>query len=1090
MRSSSVVSNSRRSAGGAGGSGALGGKNPPTLPPPIPPDESEVNAFSQQLFMRVATKRAYPEVEGWFRQQASKMNTNSTDIRDAIDEHEKKLIPKGFTSVSTNREKREAVMTMTRQLVDNVRACGEREERIGNAWLHAFNSAGRAFLENLEKTEEELLRRRREAEQWSLHGERERVMEKMDRFRTKQAALLIRMKEDEAAMNYNQKRELDRLRIAFESCLEEVRDVVAWHVLQQSRGVKGRVSAMHRQKLLSILGEPPPSPSSPRSTGDDVSTDGSEQTNPEDIACVREEHRLRRLLGDTLQQKKQKAATRQRQRDETIRQLKIAMAARQREESLAIQMQLDHVPTPEQVVVPEEQPLPSTRSPFSSSTSSNSNTSKLDGPAAAPAEMTSVSIFASSGALNEAPPLPALMPANCSLPADRSLQALHALAIQESSPSSPGSGHIHHHPGGRGGHYKANHAAGVGTSHGSSGLMHNSASGLSGGRLPQISGKRSSAPRRTASSSQRQPSAASFPSSTVLPPATKASGAKKKLPTTVASPATSSEQQQQQQPIQSSSGSCMTEDGTNSLPDGAETLRPLKLDATRMEVSMGVASPALTEEQQLLQQGSAGEVMPPLEKKVSIQKAMKTPKEGNTSSLGESGRTPDLSAIERSASERTASKVVMRTPREQQQQQQPSPRSSRSAGVGAASSSGKPGGVVAVIGGGSPLHKPSARHPVARINSPREPPVITPPTSGGPGGARIPTEHLNQLLFSLRQEGAETRRTLEQSTRLSSAMLTRLQQLKSTTDLLLLENVRLERDRAALRLEVQQHGIQGQTAAAAAAGASIEEAEQMKNDFDCAMLREEQQDVVEDLQELLVIKQAELKSIQRESEEVAQGVADHDLLLTRVQTYWRSSALELRRACQEGSPLLQRPTKVYHHSPDSQLQVPPSSSNVSSPNGQELPSRTSFSSRGGSEEVSVGDYGDRSSTAESVPNHHHPHNIKNLATARPSEVNWDGVIGMMSGSVGIDGSPGAAAAAALLPHPPSPLQPGISGLVSRDSGGSLRGGRGADDDYDGDAMPSPRELQAYSEGITPIHRLQLYQMDEIAEFLHSVFEAP
>ncbi|CCW69098.1 unnamed protein product [Phytomonas sp. Hart1] len=101
---------------------------------------------------------------------------------------------------------------------------------------------------------EGLEERRRRAEAWTMNGERERVLGEIAQFQKKRD----RLAEDTAV---SQEKEMERreeglrqLKKGFESCLEEVRDVIGWYALQPKCG--SEASGQRIQQLREILGEP------------------------------------------------------------------------------------------------------------------------------------------------------------------------------------------------------------------------------------------------------------------------------------------------------------------------------------------------------------------------------------------------------------------------------------------------------------------------------------------------------------------------------------------------------------------------------------------------------------------------------------------------------------------------------------------------------------------------------------------------------------------------------------------------------------------------------------------------------------------
>lgn len=279
----SSVSSRRGSRGGGGASPGgfstsyLHFMNPakaPRLPSPIPIDESEVDALSQQLFMRTATVRAYPTVENWFRTHAVQLDNEAMEKNALADIREKVEIPDAFHQIRTMREEQRQGKEKMMQQFEEVYQCAAYQESVGNAFLQSFARYGKHYLSQLEGIEQTLRQRRREAEEWTVRGERERVQEKMRRFKEKFAQLRVRMEEDASRLQRSSAIEMGRMRLAFEDCLAEIRDVVSWYVLQHSRGANPpahqshnmsssnpnapRVRKTKRAQMLAILGDDNP----------------------------------------------------------------------------------------------------------------------------------------------------------------------------------------------------------------------------------------------------------------------------------------------------------------------------------------------------------------------------------------------------------------------------------------------------------------------------------------------------------------------------------------------------------------------------------------------------------------------------------------------------------------------------------------------------------------------------------------------------------------------------------------------------------------------------------------------------------------
>lgn len=269
------------SSGGGGNAGGfltsyLHFMNPakaPRLPSPIPIDESEVDAFSQQLFMRTAAVRAYPTVENWFRQHAVLLEQEALGKNALVDTREKVEIPDAFQRIRTLREDQRVGKEKMMNQFEEVYHCAGFQEQVGNACLQSFARYGKHYLSQLEAIEQTLKQRRTDAEEWTVRGERERVEERMKRFTEKFVRLRVRMEDDVRRLQRSSALEMGRLRLAFEDCLAEIRDVVSWYVLQHSRGTKfhltsdnsnnghtpqQRFGKTKRAQMLSILGEDNP----------------------------------------------------------------------------------------------------------------------------------------------------------------------------------------------------------------------------------------------------------------------------------------------------------------------------------------------------------------------------------------------------------------------------------------------------------------------------------------------------------------------------------------------------------------------------------------------------------------------------------------------------------------------------------------------------------------------------------------------------------------------------------------------------------------------------------------------------------------
>eukprot|EP00796_Vickermania_ingenoplastis_P011886 gene11886-8171_t len=1341
------------------GNGSKGGpKGPPTLPPPPPPDESEVDALGQQLFMRTATTRAYPFVEGWFRDKAADLSERAEAALSTLTGLEAKEVPNSFRVIQKVRDKRRDSKETMRGKLERAYECGAYQERRGNLWLQAFARQGRRYLEELEEVEKELLQRRFQAEEWTVRGERERVLTRMLRFKEKYEHLQARMEEDVANLEREKTREEARMKLALESCLEEIRDVVSWHVLQQSRGAQGRISAARRQQLLSILGDNPGvmrkknqrmiesgsgysssgtnphQPTRPASLGcaaageatnslqekdnvrqsiteesgkddsdswgegvsdADMDTASSIELGPlfapteEDQLCREEARRLARMLQRRKEShKKQRDAVERRRRKE-VEALKNKFKMVAQEEARIVKGNNASSSTAAQEVPSVLVPVVGSNSPDPLEFVGNAPPSRsAEDLGSDVTDMSASDYFQQDGVRLSTP--------------TRRISWVGKIFTEETATSPHGSPKMEkssrslHSPSGkrspaqRGFSAKSGHSRKSTASGGrSANTPHDQPSSNSSGHPASVSrrpppsttphGPGSDSRRRQhlspATSLQDAANNGSTSSRSYVPGASTSAGALAaaatghhyKLPPTRARelarleklavpvpPALVGPQPNalpgtpgripglalrkgrpspRHHPGATNSGGTTPHTSPTTLPTihhpaggggGAlhtsipppgdarsGTLRPSQQSAIAKVASslstnstsqqqQGSAAPAPPSSSGGSQRGrdlqhtpfldgppaaistasghrqpgtglgatvaaAAAPPPPPAAPKLPSRSSPAAPPTAPPSSRGGLSSaamtpvattatgvspftvarptahvTPQGSGRSQSGSAPLGGEVSMslratELPRGGDEAVPAGDEGVEEKGDTAASHSGScAAGKEAELGGeeeggqqaeegdvatdASDVEKDTARSlapsqpsmsrskppipdqepssALAPLKSRTEkrgyvngklfrlrrvvPEIVMPPASGGPNGALIPTEHFNQLVFAISQETEEMRCMVERTTSVSTALLTRLQQLKATCDQLLVQNVRLERDKEALREELRQQAEQRIAVKDAAAFC------RMRDEFDCAILREEQQDAVEDLAELLRLKQAELAHTKTQIEHVSSKIKDHDELLMRVQAYWRSNANFIRRCCGEitsSNPLRRRPAGGAHQGGHS---------------SRDLHSSRSFNGSTSGHSSVLGRHPGVSSNSGRATKTPEPY----LETARPAgKEQGDLEHSVKSSSRSGKSSPmeraldmhqlhlqrqadGASAGVFRT----SPRRPGESHELN--SGRVEQAKKENEDSTEASISlhASPREMEEYSEGVTPIYMLQLRQMDEIAEFIHSVFE--
>lgn len=395
-------------------------------------------------------------------------------------------------------------------------------------------------------------------------------------------------------------------------------------------------------------------------------------------------------------------------------------------------------------------------------------------------------------------------------------------------------------------------------------------------------------------------------------------------------------------------------------------------------------------------------------------------------------------------------------------------------------------------GGGRPTRSRVRPRPPPRVPSPILPPTCTggDDSSGGVEGSHISTELVQQLVFSISEETADLVQLLSRATERSRLLLERLSSLQTTADGLLVDNVRLRHDKEALRVEMQQtlsrHRRLKDTA----------ERCQAQDRFDNALLRSEQETVVEDLREALALKKVELAHVKEQMEVVSTQIRGQDALLLRVQHFWREHAIAMRNQCQsshgseeeegeeegrrKGAPKDVADTALPHQEEKKDKTGEDDTcprTSTSPPPLQAHPSAEPATSS------STSLHSSRSSSS-----------CKKITDAAEGEGKGrpaDGRPPPLGGS-GAKKSRGETPYHPMTPHrltptssstPPSHVSSSSSWNSSASSASRLM--------IPGAFSNAMRkELDdEFSKDMTPIHVLRLRRMDEIAEFIYSVFEA-
>lgn len=219
----------------------------PTKPIPLTPEQEK-----ELLFLRVSASQGYPHVENWFRDAADDM-TGEADgpCTEKLLQIESKDIPDSYEKVSLLREQRHVGKETMLAKLQEIRSVHEREMAIGTVWLAGYTAHTRNYLEVLASMEAALLDRRMKASKW-LHGEREVTLAQIARYEEKRRLLAKRVEAETTKIVTERIKESSRLCMAFESCLEEVRDVVGWYVQQPHGGEQ--MASVRRRQILEILG--------------------------------------------------------------------------------------------------------------------------------------------------------------------------------------------------------------------------------------------------------------------------------------------------------------------------------------------------------------------------------------------------------------------------------------------------------------------------------------------------------------------------------------------------------------------------------------------------------------------------------------------------------------------------------------------------------------------------------------------------------------------------------------------------------------------------------------------------------------------
>ncbi|CCW61310.1 unnamed protein product [Phytomonas sp. EM1] len=206
-------------------------------------------------FLKVARTRAYPYVRDWFERTIEDMEAKThTEFDDALTALQCIQIPESYEAVRDVRSVQEKVKSNHLAMIARVSSMIRWIRDATNIWLEQRAQLVNAHVAELKEMEKALIERRQRAEGWMLHGERERVMGEITRFQEKRRKLAESSVSSKAREMERRERGLNQLKKGFESCLEEVRDVIGWYALQPKCG--SQASNRRLQQLREILGEP------------------------------------------------------------------------------------------------------------------------------------------------------------------------------------------------------------------------------------------------------------------------------------------------------------------------------------------------------------------------------------------------------------------------------------------------------------------------------------------------------------------------------------------------------------------------------------------------------------------------------------------------------------------------------------------------------------------------------------------------------------------------------------------------------------------------------------------------------------------
>lgn len=1141
---------------------------PPQLPPPVPIDESEHDALSQQLFMRTATLRAYPHVENWFRQKSSELDAETRVQQRLAQDNDATGIPRAFDQVCKSRDTSRKSHECLKDRLEAAFVCASYQEQRGNGWLQHFARLGRAYLVDLQPLENELLRRRKKAEEWTVLGEREQVRQKIARFRAKYVQLQSRMEEDITYFRRREDREDHRLRLALESCLGNIRDVVSWHVLQQSRGVQGRVSAARRQQLLSMLGDNPiyrdrtrrnivrrhqqlaslttdcpsgflsiqtncaggsnsfeASTSSPakKAVVEEMPEELIEQQAKEEALIEEENERIRNtfclrpgamesediqrlqeeavvthsMLKECRKRRAQSVSSNEKRYQMEIHEVKLRGDAnrkiswqsyieqeKQKKEALKVAEAAASSPKKKggapssprhgargDPQIPESEEK---KGDFDSSSSSDSPSFwgddeqiqeqkerrrrqreaqrlELEQEEKKKRDEAARKVVVTEEALS---PSPSPIPSPSKLYRLTPIRKKKNSIVKPSGAASPSR------------HTQLDKVQG-GDPPPESPADHmpphfEEKAGASDGSKVQPKYKFKVPPPRSleAVENLRPPSVrASSSVSIAEEPLSRAGTGKERKP-----PSSSTSQPQRLPPSSSHrtrAGSRVTplpavapessfsEVALSAHNDSAAATRPGTQPPRVSELSGAAATPSLVDPSPAdtpkpatetafskvssADGGNAGgseEEQPKEDGKISP-----VPEDGAAESARMSVIEPlSVSSIHDGQQSSPEADTVLQSNGTHNSTFPPLlPPSSQAKEEDRRGDFSNP--EPSLKSKSSPNKAVAVVAKRGYVNGklfryrPAPPTVVMPPCSGGPNGASIPTQQFDQLVFALEQETQQVRRLLEDTTGKSIALLTRLQKLNSACDRYLLENVWLERTKESVKNELaQQEDRRVQVADAARSRKAQEE-------FDRAFFREEQKGAVEELQEVLRLKHAEYNRNEKEIKELQEKIEAHDALWMRVQAYWRQNAAFFRRVCTDET-----------HRASAQLAM------------------------------------------QKIGGEHH---VTRRGTVPPDAV--------LQGEIGSTDQGGSSNM--LEPRPlsqNSKERPTSRRTASREESPLLNLRSTSRDSsfvssssslvVDGATLPMPRDMEEFTRDVEPIHLLELRHVDEVAEFIYSVFE--